>query len=311
MEQRRPSDYNPGFGSLAGGLVALLMVIAFTMQVVRFATAPAIAPPDPSGYALDPANVTGLRGIAFTFAGITAFVFVLAGFDLKVRLTGIFVALAGLISTAITYGFIPSASTASQSAVRAAGVILDLVAALEALSLLGLVILRARYKRAAAIGAQVLYDEQAKLLRAAQARDQWRAKEAVRKAQGQEPAPRLLRTTRDAEFVAAEWMRYYGFRDAEVTQATRDEGIDVVASQAVAQVKMQAIPVGRPQVQQLFGCAQAARASALFFALGGYTADAQQWADRVGVALFSFDFQGAPVAINPAAHDIVKGEGSR
>lgn len=113
------------------------------------------------------------------------------------------------------------------------------------------------------------------------------------------PAPRLLRTPRDAEEQAAAWMRHLGWTDARCTGAGADGGIDVVAPDAVAQVKAEQRPTGRPQVQQLFGAA--AGRIALFFAIAGYTAEAIGWADAQGVALFELDLAGLITARNPGA----------
>jgi hypothetical protein len=96
-------------------------------------------------------------------------------------------------------------------------------------------------------------------------------------------------------------MRYMGFDDATVTPVGTDEGIDIVATDAVAQVKMEALPVGRPIVQSLHGAATVEAKRGLFFSLSGYTPEAVSWATRAGVALFAFDLQGEPVAANERA----------
>src|SRR5438128_6861613 len=92
------------------------------------------------------------------------------------------------------------------------------------------------------------------------------------------PLPRLIKTARDAEDVAAEWMRYWGFSDATVTPTGKDAGIDVASTDVVAQVKAQVVPAGRPEVQKLLGVAEAAGKRAVFLALAGFSADAIAWA---------------------------------
>jgi hypothetical protein len=119
------------------------------------------------------------------------------------------------------------------------------------------------------------------------------------------PLLRLIRTPSDAEAVAAEWMTYFGFGTAATTPVGRDEGIDVVAERAVAQVKMEGLPTGRPVVQQLFGASMAEGKVGLLFSLAGYTAEARAWADRVGVALFRFDLQGEPEPVNATARALL------
>ncbi len=115
---------------------------------------------------------------------------------------------------------------------------------------------------------------------------------------------RLIRSARDAEQAALDWMTEHGFPDATLTSAGIDEGIDVDSSGAIAQVKAQVKPVGRPLVQQLKGVAAVDDKQALFFALGGYTDEAIEWARRADVALFDFDLQGAPNTVNKLAQEL-------
>lgn len=121
------------------------------------------------------------------------------------------------------------------------------------------------------------------------------------------PEPRLIRNPRDAEMVAVDWMRFWGFDDAEATPVGADEGIDVVSETAVAQVKAHMVPIGRPDLQNLAGVAAVEGKIALFFALNGYTAQAIQWANKAKMALFTFDLQGAPEPANDIARDYQTG----
>jgi hypothetical protein len=125
------------------------------------------------------------------------------------------------------------------------------------------------------------------------------------------PEDRLIRTARDAELVAVDWMRHLGFADAAATPVGADEGIDVLAEHAVAQVKMEGSPTSRPTVQQLHGVAVAKNRTALFFALAGYTPPAVDWASRHGIALFQYDLQGVPTPVNPPAQQLVRTAESR
>lgn len=111
----------------------------------------------------------------------------------------------------------------------------------------------------------------------------------------------LIRRPEDAEAAAAAWMRANGWPDAKTTGAGADGGLDVVASGAVAQVKAEMKPSGRPVVQALYGIAAHARATPLFFSLAGYTPEAVAWADDAGVALLSFDLQGDVEPVNRTA----------
>jgi hypothetical protein len=120
---------------------------------------------------------------------------------------------------------------------------------------------------------------------------------------------RTIRSPDDAEQVAAEWMRHLGFGDACCTGAGTDGGVDVRSREAVAQVKAQLTPVGRPELQALYGVARSEGRRPLFFSLMSYTAAARGWADEVGMALFRFDHSGMVEAVNPAAETLVSTAG--
>lgn len=111
----------------------------------------------------------------------------------------------------------------------------------------------------------------------------------------------LIRSARDAERVACQWLQAHGYPDAQLTGRGADGGVDVDSSGAVAQVKAEVVPVGAPVVQQTFGIASARGVDALVFALAGFTAAATRFANSVGVALFTFDLQSEVEAINSAA----------
>ena len=121
----------------------------------------------------------------------------------------------------------------------------------------------------------------------------------------EEPGPMRIRNPRDAEEAAAQWMRYWGWADAQTTPPGADEGKDVDSREVVAQVKAHANPIGRPDVQNLYGVAQAESKTPLFFSLSDYTNQAREWADRVGIALFLFDLEGRPEPANVAAQILV------
>jgi hypothetical protein len=120
---------------------------------------------------------------------------------------------------------------------------------------------------------------------------------------------RTIRSPDDAEQVAAEWMRHFGFTDARCTPGGTDGGVDVRSSGAVAQVKAQLTPVGRPELQALYGVARSEGRRPLFFSLMSYTAAALTWADEVGMALFRFDHAGMVEPVNVPAEELVVGAG--
>ncbi len=124
------------------------------------------------------------------------------------------------------------------------------------------------------------------------------------------PAPaarqeqRCVKNPRDAERIAAEWVRHFGFTDAKVTPTGPDGGVDVVSRDTVSQVKYWERPVGRPCLQQLHGVASHAQKQALFFSRNGYTDPARRFANQVDMALFILDSRGEVRPFNPAAKDI-------
>lgn len=120
---------------------------------------------------------------------------------------------------------------------------------------------------------------------------------------------RAIRSPDDAEQVAAEWMRHLGFGDARCTGAGTDGGVDVRSREAVAQVKAQLSPVGRPELQALYGVARSEGRRPLFFSLMSYTAAALVWADEVGMPLFRFDHAGLVEAVNASAETLLTAAG--
>ena len=95
---------------------------------------------------------------------------------------------------------------------------------------------------------------------------------------------------REFEIICANWMQLWGEIDAAATQFSGDGGLDVVSSNFGAQVKFFAnAPVGRPEIQALYGAASGNGLQPAFFAYSsGYTAEALDWARKVGVACFTF-----------------------
>jgi hypothetical protein len=112
------------------------------------------------------------------------------------------------------------------------------------------------------------------------------------------PSPRMLKGHRAAEAYAGEVLEALGFSKVRTTSVGPDGGIDIVSDQAVAQVKMEALPTGRDRLQALFGAATVEGKYAVFFSLAGYTAPAIAWADKAGVALLEFGFDGSIVPAN-------------
>jgi len=115
------------------------------------------------------------------------------------------------------------------------------------------------------------------------------------------PASRLIKTPRDAEIVAREWMVYFGFTDAKVTRVGRDNGIDIISSQAIGQVKFKGVKTPRNDIKTLHSDMMINSKRGVFFSLHGYAKPAIELADQLKIALFEFDYQGVPQAVNASA----------
>ena len=115
------------------------------------------------------------------------------------------------------------------------------------------------------------------------------------------PNPGLIKTPADAELHAREVLRSLGFEDASITPRGPDGGVDVRGSRIVAQVKLEGVKTDAHRLQSLSGIASHESKAAAFFSLAGYTKPAVDWAERVGMALFEFDYSGEVVPRSTAA----------
>lgn len=129
-------------------------------------------------------------------------------------------------------------------------------------------------------------------------------------ATGKRPEDKLVRTPLEAERLSAEYMRWLGFTGVRLTATGPDGGVDVVAHEALAQVKAEMRPAGRPAIQSIYGLASLEGKHALFFSLSGYTREAMSFATRAGVALFTYDRRGRLEAANEAGQVLIpQGDG--
>lgn len=111
-----------------------------------------------------------------------------------------------------------------------------------------------------------------------------------------------------AEREMARVMRSMGFHDAREMSGRHDSGIDIMSTAAIAQVKMHFKAVGRPALQNLAGARGVDHSKQLiFFSYEGYARTALQYADEVGMALFTFDDVGWTCApVNNAATKLIR-----
>lgn len=123
------------------------------------------------------------------------------------------------------------------------------------------------------------------------------------------PSPRPAGVdARGAEEVVAQWMRHLGEVDAELTSYTGDGGVDVQGRKSFAQVKHYATAVGVAPIRELAGVAASdpRRRQALFFTRTGYAQGAVDFADSVGIALFTYDAERAGLeALNARAKTLL------
>lgn len=113
-----------------------------------------------------------------------------------------------------------------------------------------------------------------------------------------------IRTWQDAELNAAAWVRYWGYPDAAARPGGADGGLDVRASGAVAQVKFQTTPVGRPAVQRLVGANMGQPRQMFFLSYSPFAAPAVTYANQMGVALFQYDRWGQMAPANLVAQHV-------
>ncbi|TCB94466.1 hypothetical protein E0H26_21380 [Micromonospora zingiberis] len=122
-----------------------------------------------------------------------------------------------------------------------------------------------------------------------------------------EPLPQAIDSWQKAESNAADWMRYWGFADARVTEGGADSGVDVWSRAALAQVKCEAVQVGRPVLQRLVGARGRDVDKALFvFSGAGFSSPAVEYANEMDICLFKYTLAGAVTAENRAARAFLK-----
>lgn len=120
------------------------------------------------------------------------------------------------------------------------------------------------------------------------------------------PPPAYARaiTPQEAEQLAADWMRHLGEASAAVTRFVGDGGIDVQGTFFLAQVKHFAGRVAVAAIREFAGvvAADPRRRNGLFFTATGYGTGAIDFANRTGIALFTYDSAAGTLhPNNPAA----------
>lgn len=103
-----------------------------------------------------------------------------------------------------------------------------------------------------------------------------------------------------------------GFSNAQATPVGPDDGVDVLGSGVVAEVKFKGVEAPPKDVRAVVGAAAVVPgASPAFFSLDGFTAQAVAYGEAAGVALFTFDYSGEPIAVSTVAEEWMAGGGKR
>lgn len=92
-----------------------------------------------------------------------------------------------------------------------------------------------------------------------------------------------------AEELCAQWMRFFGEKDARTTRFVADGGIDIESLHYVAQVKNYTGTVGVAAIRELVGVAAADGRKAMFFTSGTYAAGAIEFAEKSEMPLFRYN----------------------
>jgi hypothetical protein len=117
----------------------------------------------------------------------------------------------------------------------------------------------------------------------------------------------LVTDDRVAEEIAAAWVRRLGFAEARTTMSGADDGLDVDATGAAAQVKLWSTKKpGASDVRDLKGSSRLGQ-TRIFFSHNGYTQPAWKWASHPDnrVALFIMGRDGFITAVNTYARRLL------
>ncbi|MFB6694992.1 hypothetical protein ACFCX3_31185 [Streptomyces virginiae] len=119
--------------------------------------------------------------------------------------------------------------------------------------------------------------------------------------------PVTIRTARDAVATAALYLRWLGFQDVRQPDGRPipSAAVDLRAPGLVAQVDPTTAPAGLRAVECVWLNGLTASATSVYFSLAGYTADARDRADELGIPLFVMDLTGMPQPVNDPADELV------
>ncbi|MFD9375357.1 hypothetical protein ACFWBH_07415 [Streptomyces sp. NPDC059999] len=119
--------------------------------------------------------------------------------------------------------------------------------------------------------------------------------------------PVTIRTGGDAVVTAALYLRWLGFRDVRRPDGstTPSAVVDLRAPGVVAQVDPTTAPAGLRAVECVWLNGLTASAASVYFSLAGYTTEARERADHLGIPLFIMDLTGTPQPVNDPADRLI------
>lgn len=113
--------------------------------------------------------------------------------------------------------------------------------------------------------------------------------------------PVTIRTARDAVAASAGYLRWLGFRDVVQPEERSAPAVDLRGPGLVAQVDPSTRPTGLRAVECLWLNGLSNAATTVCFSLAGYTPEAHERADGLGIPLFVLDLTGTPQPVNTPA----------
>nr|WP_149828430.1 hypothetical protein [Streptomyces tailanensis] len=116
--------------------------------------------------------------------------------------------------------------------------------------------------------------------------------------------PATIRTAHDAVIAVALYLRWLGYRDIRRADQRQPNGIGLAARGVLTQVDPSVSPASLRDVECLWLTAMAESTDCVYFSLAGYTNDARDRADGLGVSLFVLDLTGTPQPVNGAATEL-------
>ncbi|GHE63880.1 hypothetical protein [Streptomyces capitiformicae] len=116
--------------------------------------------------------------------------------------------------------------------------------------------------------------------------------------------PVTIRTAHDAVTAVALYLRWLGYRDIRRADQRQPNGIGLAARGVLAQVDPSVSPASLRDVECLWLTAMTESTGCVYFSLAGYTDNARDRADGLGVSLFVLDLTGTPQPVNGAATEL-------